>query len=399
MKTKNVIWVLVALIASIQFAISQTLSARTNRTVIDFSDNEKEQNSSFPKIIWFTPLNETMFQKSNLSELKILIESKDPMSRVIINVREHGEPYLLATKTYSLNENERYSYLLEQRIHLTGKVNEIEIVVENIQGIRSISTREVHVGETLLADAGKLKRTDYGLIIVTNKYDHWPSLTNPKFDGRSIAEELKTKFGFQIDILEDPSQEQIWAKVREYAGKKYEPLDQLFIFVAGHGHFDDAFKEGYLVTKESMPNESGYTSYISHNRLRNNISSIPCEHIFLTMDVCFGGTFDEGVASTRGGITDPYKDISQSEFITRKLAYRTRKYLTSGGKEYVSDGIPGHHSPFAAKVIEALKTQGGNDGILSLGELLIHTEKLTPQAQFGKFGDDAPGSEFVFVIK
>jgi len=117
------------------------------------------------------------------------------------------------------------------------------------------------------------------------------------------------------------------------------------------------------------------------------------------MDVCFGGTFDDAIASSRGGMESPYKEISQSEFITRKLAYKTRKYLTSGGKEYVSDGTPGHHSPFASRVIAALKSRGGNDGILSLNELLTYVEKLNPEPKFGKFGSDAPGSEFVFVVK
>ena len=37
-------------------------------------------------------------------------------------------------------------------------------------------------------------------------------------------------------------------------------------------------------------------TYISHERLRRIIDSIPCRHIFLVMDVCFGGTFDPFIA-------------------------------------------------------------------------------------------------------
>ncbi len=67
------------------------------------------------------------------------------------------------------------------------------------------------------------------------------------------------------------------------------------------------------------------------------------------MDVCFGGTFDQSLASSRG-LDDEYKEKSPAEFITQKLTYKTRKFLTSGGKQYVSDGIPGKHSPFARAV-------------------------------------------------
>jgi hypothetical protein len=377
---------------------AQTLTSRTSKAIVDFSKTGNDFKSSFPKMTWRLPMNQTVFQQEPRFEMEILIESKDPLKKITVTVNEKGETLLHGSKTIVVSDEKKYSFLLKQSIILAGSINEVEVIAENEQGVRGVVKREIHVGETILADAKKLKRSDYALIIYTNKYDHWPSLKNPGFDAATIADQLKTNFGFQVDLLENPSQEIIWTKLKEFADRKYEPLDQVFIFVAGHGHFDESFKEGYLVTKESIPNEPGNASYISHNRLRNNISSIPCEHVFLTLDVCFGGTFDEGVANTRGSFTDP-KEMSQSEFILRKLAYRTRKYLTSGGKEYVSDGIPGHHSPFASRLIEALQTRGGNDGILTLSELLVFTEKSTPAPHFGKFGDDAPGSEFVFVVK
>lgn len=376
---------------------SQTLTVRTSKAIVDFSDPQKQIKSSFPKMNWLAPANQTVFQREPRFEMKLLIESKDPLKKITINVREKEETKLYGTKTILVDQEKKFTFMLELNIQLLGSINEIEVIAENEQGVVGVAKREVHVGETILADAKKLKRSDYALIVYTNNYDHWPSLTNPGFDALTIAELLKTTYGFQVDILENPSQELIWTKLKEFAERKYDPLDQVFIFFAGHGHFDEAFKEGYLVTKESIPNESGNASYISHNRLRNNINSIPSEHVFLTMDVCFGGTFDDKIANSRG--FSPYQELTQSEFILRKLAYHTRKYLTSGGKEYVSDGVPGNHSPFASKLIDALKTQGGNDGILTLSELQVFTEKSTPAPWFGKFGNDAQGSEFVFVVK
>lgn len=387
------------LIASSQsIAWAQTLIAKTNKAVVDFSKPQNEVESSVPRINWMLPSNQTTFQKTDDFEFKVVFESKDPLKTITISAREKSEALAYATKTISVPADKNLHFVLEQKMVLAGSVNQVEVIAENIHGVKGTVAREIHVGETILADAKKLNRSDYALIIYTNKYDHWPSLTNPGFDARTIADKLKSNFGFQVDMLENPSQELLWTKLKEFTERKYEPLDQVFIFVAGHGHFDESFKEGYIVMKESIPNEAGNASYVSHNRLRNNINSIPCEHVFLSMDVCFGGTFDESIASTRGPAwTDP--ELSQSEFIMRKLAFKTRKYLTSGGKEYVSDGIPGHHSPFAGKMIDALESQGGNDGVLTLSELLVHTEKSTPAPRFGSFGEDAPGSEFIFVVK
>ena len=94
-----------------------------------------------------------------------------------------------------------------------------------------------------------------------------------------------------------------------------------------------------------------------------------------------------------------YREQNQSEFITRKLTYKTRKFLTSGGKQYVSDGIPGKHSPFAKSFIDALRSRGGRDGILTLPEIFTYVEKLKIQPRFGEFGDNAPGSDFIFVSR
>ncbi len=115
----------------------------------------------------------------------------------------------------------------------------------------------------------------------------------------------------------------------------------------------------------------------------------------LMMDVCFGGTLDPVIARARSAADE----VSEREMLARKFSYKTRKYLTSGGKEYVSDGVVGQHSPFAAKLIESLRSNGGEDFILTLSEIQVAMEKLKTLPRFGSFGDDERLSDFVFVSK
>jgi hypothetical protein len=126
------------------------------------------------------------------------------------------------------------------------------------------------------------------------------------------------------------------------------------------------------------------------------VNSIPCRHILLVLDVCFSGTFDSKVAS-RG--QDPYEDLAPSTMLLQKMPLRTRRYLTSGGKVYVSDGRPGYHSPFARRFLEALRTYGGNDGVLTFSGILPFVEKVDPAPYWGEFGDNQPGSEFFLLTK
>ncbi len=249
----------------------------------------------------------------------------------------------------------------------------------------------------------------YALIFATNQYEYWNNLVNPIKDAETIAKELNENYEFQTDMVFNATQNQILLKIKEYVQKKYEPNDQLLIFFAGHGQFDEVFKEGYVVPQDAKLNDEAKTSYLSHSVLRTYINNIPSKHILLMMDVCFGGTFNPLVANSgmRGDNKDnfsksnPKNGISNEleEFIRRKLQNKTRKYLTSGGKEYVPDGNPGEHSPFVRHFLTALRTYGGQDKLLTISEIIGFIEKITPQPQTGDFGSNEPGSDFLFMAK
>jgi hypothetical protein len=277
---------------------------------------------------------------------------------------------------------------------LPDGTNYISLEATTEMGAVISDRRRVLVGKDALENMVSLDRKDYVLLFATNKYDHWDDLVNPIHDAQAIGKELKEKFGFTVDIVQDPTVEQIWEKLREYNERKFTPQDQLMIFFAGHGHYDEAFGEGFVVAKNSLHNDLSKTTYLSHNRLRGVINNISCNHILLTMDVCFGGTLDPVISRSRGAKEN---EASVNQILSRKFSHRTRKYLTSGGKEYVSDGIPDKHSPFAGKLIESFRTVGGDDRILTLAELQANLEKLQQLPRLGSFGNDEPLSDFVFV--
>ncbi len=238
----------------------------------------------------------------------------------------------------------------------------------------------------------------HALLFATDQYDGFSELTNPVFDATTIADELRESFGFDAELVVNPTLNQTIGKIREYAEKKYNQKDKLLILFAGHGMFDEVFKEGYIISRDSRADDMAKTSYLSHSNLRTMVNNIPCPHIFLIMDVCFGGTFDPLLASGHRG-ADLYANVSNDEFINRKMQYKTRIYLTSGGKEYVPDGRPGQHSPFCRKLLEALRNYGGADKILTISEILPFIDKIDPQPRMGEFGENEPGSDFIMLAK
>lgn len=378
---------------------AQNVTTRTNTFEVDFTDPKKVAKTIIPVINWVTPVAETNFVGDAKYKIKFEIESKSPIKNITIIIKDSPESSSRGMQSIQpTTEAEKFKNVVERNLTLMDGQNVIEIIAENSDGTKTVSQRTITVGSSSLADASKLDRTDYAILFTTNDYDNWPDLVNPVNDGRMIADELKKNFKFKVEVMEGGSQSDILKKLREYAEKKYKPLDQVFIFFAGHGQFDQTFGEGFVVTKESLANDEAKTTYLSHNRLRSIINNIPCDHILLAMDVCFGGTFDQAIAH-RGLEEETYKEASQAEMVTRKLTYKTRRYLTSGGKEYVPDGRAGMNSPFARKMLEALRSRGGKDLILTLGEINTYVEALKPQPRAGEFGDNAPGSDFIFVVR
>jgi hypothetical protein len=245
--------------------------------------------------------------------------------------------------------------------------------------------------------------TNYALIIGTDPYEAstWGPLDNPINDARTIKEELENRYGFETIFLQDPTKEEIVLELyRLGTQEKFAEESQLFIFIAGHGGFDD-FVNGFIVTKDSKDKSIDPTreSYIKHSSLRDMVNNIPSKHILLVLDVCFGGTFDDRLGSSGTRSESDYEDIYDHEYVTRKLQYQTRLYITSGGKEYVPDGDDGKHSPFARKFIEALRTGDEGDGILTYKEILTYIDRVSPEPRAGEFMDNEPGSDFLFIAK
>ena len=111
------------------------------------------------------------------------------------------------------------------------------------------------------------------------------------------------------------------------------------------------------------------------------------------MDTCYSGTFDERLAMR--GEEENLPEILSSKDINRKLTYTTRWYLTSGAKELVPDD-----SLFVRALLEALRSEGGRDNVLTTKEILTYLEDFSnPTPCFDEFGRNAPGSDFLFIAR
>lgn len=380
--------------AWIASASGQQMHTRSNDLHIDL--NQARTKTAIPIITWVSPKLDYTQSADFAVTIEADVRSNVALKSLHIRVGDQRSGELRGEKKIDIPV-ETFDYHLTRNISLGDELNYIDIIAESGNGTR-VSTRRIVSSGEHATDLVAADRKDYALLFATDKYDNWPNLVNPVSDAKALATQLKEKFNFETRIVENAEQSEIIEIIREYSEREFKRHDQLLIFFAGHGQFDDVLGEGYVVAKNSIENDKSKTSYLSHSNLRTYINNIRCEHILLAMDVCFGGTFDPAIARNRAA--EDLWEGTESTFLARKLSKKTRLYVTSGGKEYVSDGAPGKHSPFAARFIEALASNGGDDRIMTMTELnsfLERTERHEPR--FGEFGDNEKGSDFLFVIK
>ena len=362
------------------------LKSRSNKLSVNFSGNA-------PAISWIKPAEDNSSSANRLASLQLGIKSESKITSVVITHNNNPLPLTRGLGRTQSSLSPFHDEVLDFNVTLADGSNIIQVEVVNEQNGSALAQRTITFAPAVVA------RNDYALLFATDEFDEWDDLNNPVNDARAIAKELEQNYGYTVELITNPSRSEIQLKLREYSAKSYQPKDQLMIFFAGHGKFDEVTRIGYLVCKDSQKADVVGDTYIDHSRLRDLINNIPCDHIFLVIDACFGGTFDQTIAraGTRGG--PEFFEVSKSEFIERKLRYKTRKYLTSGGKVYVPDGRPGMHSPFTRKLLEAFRNYGGTDGILSYSEIVTYFTSLVPEPMTGDFGISEPGSDFIFVTR
>jgi hypothetical protein len=246
---------------------------------------------------------------------------------------------------------------------------------------------------------------NYALIFATDDYAHWPHLTNPIPDADAVNQALASLYGFQVEEIRNPTDDQILRKLREYLHRSFEPQDQLLIFFSGHGYFDADLGKGFLVPANALrlEDDTVHRSLLAHETVMDYVNRIPAKHVVLVLDACFAGTLDRKIADSglRGDTSpDPYAHASLPELLARKEPKRTRRYITSGGKDFVPDGLPGHHSPFISAFLVTLNQAADRKGYITLDGIQEGLSTVNPEPRWGDIQDDnEPGADFLLLTR
>lgn len=350
----------------IEFVIERKTLEITNILNIDNVSDE---------IIWKSPAQKfysTSIEKFNIQAC-IKSGSKIKEVRVLQN------DWTVKSKTLkTVEQNKECDYNVNELISLKLGLNQIKIEV----------VAEESIFESKIDITCNMIYANYhALIIGVQDYDD-PTindLSNPINDAQRLYNILTTVYTFEPDniiFLKNPTKADIIGTLHKMRSTITQE-DNLLIFYAGHGYWDEAMNNGYWLPRDA--NQDNPSNWLANTDLTNYLSVIKSKHTLLIADACFSG----GIFKTRKAFNNTYA-------IEKLYKLPSRKAITSGTLKEVPD-----KSVFLQYFIKRL--QENTDNYLSSEQLfsslrmaVINNSPNIPQyGTIQNVGDE--GGDFIFI--
>ncbi|HAW52177.1 MAG TPA: hypothetical protein DCX54_07610, partial [Flavobacteriales bacterium] len=169
----------------------------------------------------------------------------------------------------------------------------------------------------------------YALIIGNNTYQdpNLMDLDQPIEDASKLYEVLVRSYTFEKDnviFLKNATRKDI---IREcdFLSRTLTSNDNLLIFYAGHGYWDEKGNVGYWFPADASRNST--VNWFRNSTLRDFIGSIQTKHTLLIADACFSGQ----IFKSRAAFTEAPSGIE------KLYELPSRKAMTSGTRQEVPD--------------------------------------------------------------
>jgi hypothetical protein len=270
------------------------------------------------------------------------------------------------------------SFQVDEPVALKLGINDIKI---------EVFAADDTVSKSVSVEYSFYAARNFALLIGNEKYDDpiIPELSEPVQDASELYNTLTKDYNFDpanVTLLKNATKAEIIGTLHQLRSK-ITPEDNLLIFYAGHGFWDEGMGVGYWLPKDAIKNNP--VNWIPNTDLTNYLGAIKSKHTLLVADACFSG----GIFKTRSAFSATYA-------VEMLYQLNSRKAITSGTLTEVPD-----KSVFFQYLLKNLKEN--TNEYLSAEELfskmrmaVINNSENVPQ--FGTIqnvGDE--GGDFIFI--
>jgi hypothetical protein len=269
--------------------------------------------------------------------------------------------------------------LNEIRIRALDDYNNLQELILKVQFKPPIITLE---------DRIRSHATYYGLLIGINDYDD-PTLSdldNPIRDAENLYYTLTRSYVFSpgnVTILRNTTRAEI-IRALDDLRNKVTVDDNVLIFYAGHGYYDEEAGIGYWLPSDAHQNNTA--NWFRNSTLVDYLKAIDSKHTLLISDACFAGSIFKSRSVT----------LSQEVVYDKIYELPSRKAMTSGTLTEVPD-----ESPFIKFLIERLEQNedlylSSEDLFFRLRDAVIYNSNVLPRyGEIQNVGNE--GGDFIFL--
>jgi len=375
---KNIVKV-VATDVSLNSSMVQFYSERQTQTITEPLAEEAVVVPVKPKNVYSinisSPSSDNYTTGSDKFTLQACIKATAPVRKVMISRNGTFVNGFLPNNIVAKGD---CAFQVDEPLSLRLGLNDLKIEVFTIDDT---------ISKTVTVEYSFYAARNYALLIGNERYDD-PNITEleePVKDVTELYNSLTKDYNFDpgnVILLKNETKEKIIGTLHELRSK-VTPNDNLLIFYAGHGFWDEGMGVGYWLPKNAA--KENPVNWIPNTDLTNYLGAIKTKHTLLIADACFSG----GIFKTRAAFSATYA-------VEMLYQLNSRKAITSGYLKEVPD-----KSVFFQYLIKNLK-ENPND-YLSAEELfskmrmaIMNNSETVPQ--FGTIqnvGDE--GGDFIFI--
>jgi hypothetical protein len=307
---------------------------------------------------------------------------------LIVEVSDESEIRIVSVNSEMVTLNEHG--LFTTRLLLKPGENRVEFAAMDENDLMSERVLLIEYTPPVVTLADKITRDSryYALLIGIDEYEDegFPDLDNPVRDAREFRKTLLRNYTFEAEnvlMLENPTRAEIIREL-DRLRQKVSPADNLLIFYAGHGYWDEQGRIGYWLPADAT--QGSTVDWFRNSTLVDYIQVIRSKHTLLVTDACFAGAIFK----------------SRSVKLEMDMAYEriyempSRKAMTSGTLTEVPD-----ESAFVKYLIQRLEEN--QETYLSSEELfsrikmaVMSNSNAVPQyGEIQNVGNE--GGDFIFL--
>jgi hypothetical protein len=364
------------------FLHSQEIRSGKSTIFINNLEEKKIDDITPPLIKIISPLltekeKKVKSDKPEITVIGKITDNESGINRIFIN-----------SEKFKLTEDG----LFAQNISLEKGENKISVIaIDNNDNYSEESLIVEYIPESdIITSQLNVSGKYYAILIGIDKYDD-PSLTdldNPVKDAENLYKVLISSYYFDEDnvmLLKNAKRADI-TNALDMMAEKLTKNDNLLIFYAGHGWWDQKANIGYWLPNDAKLSRKA--EWFRNSTLCDYLKEINSRHTLLIADACFGGA----IFKTRSVSMEAPKAIQMLYDLP------SRKAMTSGTLTEVPD-----RSTFVKYLIERLEKN--EDKYIASEQLfssfriaVINNSDVIPQyGEIKNVGDE--GGDFIFIKK